>query len=409
MNRELGVNSSRLLARLDELAQFGAMQGGGITRLALSDADRDARDRFVSWLEALGLAVYVDAIGNILGFRPGGEDLAPVLFGSHLDTVRDAGRFDGAYGVLAALEVLETLIEVGLETRRPLAVVAFTNEEGVRFPTDMLGSNVYSGALSLEEAYAVPGFDGLTVGDELRRIGYAGEFPPGALKPYAYVELHIEQGPILDRSSIPIGVVETVTGISWKELTICGAANHAGTTPMDGRRDAGLAAARIITGLRQLTLDLGGDQRATCGMLSLEPGAVNVIPGRAVLTVDLRNGDESTLEEAERRLAGLVAEVAQQEGVTITARKLARVRAVAFNPMVPAAVEAAAADLHLASLRMGSGAGHDAQVMAGLCPAGMVFIPSRDGISHSPHEYSSPEALAAGANVLLRTVMKLAE
>jgi N-carbamoyl-L-amino-acid hydrolase len=405
----LKINTSRLSQRLDELAQKGAQDSGGVSRLALSDADKEGRDLFVAWLHELGLAVHIDRVGNILGLRPGMEALPPVLFGSHLDSVRNGGRYDGAYGVLSALEVLYSLHDHGVQTRRPLGIIAFTNEEGARFVPDMLGSQAYVGDLSVQEAWAATGFDGSNFGQELQHIGYAGEMQPGALHPYAYVELHIEQGPVLEREGLTIGAVERVTGIAWLEATITGAANHAGTTPIALRRDAGLAAAKIIQYLRELTLDLGGDQRATCGVIRFEPEIINVVPGKAVFTIDLRNTDETALKEAEQRLRAYAEELAKQDGVDIDMRLLSYVPPQAFDPRVIETVEGAAQMLGYAHRRMISGAGHDAQIMARKYPVGMIFIPSRGGVSHSPAEYSSPEDLAAGANVLLQTVLELAK
>ncbi|MFZ5908806.1 MAG: Zn-dependent hydrolase [Chloroflexota bacterium] len=409
MTDDLRINPSRLLQRLDELAQKGAQGNGGVSRLALSDADKEGRDLFAAWLHELGLAVNVDKVGNILGLRPGQDDLPPVLFGSHLDSVRNGGRYDGAYGVLSALEVLHTLQDHNVQTRRSLGVIAFTNEEGARFVPDMLGSQAFVGNLSVQEAWAATGFDGSNFGEELQRIGYAGEMQPGAIQPHAYVELHIEQGPVLERERLAIGAVERVTGITWLEATITGAANHAGTTPIALRRDAGLAAAKIIQHLRGLALDLGGDQRATCGVIRFEPEIINVIPGKAVFTVDLRNTDETALKESEQRLRAYAAGLAKQDGVDIDLRLLSYVPPQAFDPRVVETVEEAAQMLGYAHRRMISGAGHDAQIMARKYPVGMIFIPSRGGVSHSPAEYSSPADLAAGANVLLQTVLGLAE
>lgn len=408
MTNDLRINASRLLQRLDELAHAGRQEDGGVSRLALSDADKEARDLFVFWMQDLNLTVHVDQVGNVIGLHPGQEDLPPVMFGSHLDSVRHGGRYDGAYGVLAALEVLSTLHDHQVHTRRPLAAVAFTNEEGARYAPDMLGSSVFVGDLSVEAAWAATGFDGSNFSQELRRIGYAGEMQPGAIQPFAYLELHIEQGPVLEQEGLTIGAVEHVTGITWLEATVIGAANHAGTTPLALRRDAGLAAAKIIQYLRQLALDLGGEQRATCGVLRFEPNVINVIPGRAVFTIDLRNGDESALQEAERRLRAYVADLARQEGVEVEIRLLSYVPPQAFDLRVVEAVEESARRLGYAYKRMPSGAGHDAQIMARKYPAGMIFVPSRGGVSHSPLEYSHPADLEAGANVLLHTVLNLA-
>lgn len=408
MTENLRINSSRLLQRLDRLARKGAQENGGVSRLALSDEDKEGRDLFVKWLQELGLTVHVDKVGNIIGVCPGRKDLPPVLFGSHLDSVRNGGRLDGAYGVMSALEVLNTLHDHNIRTRRPLAVIAFTNEEGARYVPDMLGSLAYVGDLSVEDAWTAKGFDGSIFGEELRRIGYAGEMQPGAIKPYAYVELHIEQGPVLEREKLTIGVVELVTGITWLEVIVNGAANHAGTTPLELRRDAGLAAAKIIQYQRELALDLGGNQRATCGIIRFEPNIINVIPGKAIFTVDLRNTDDAALKEAERRLRVFAADLAKQDGVTIDIRLMVHVPSEKFDRRMVETIEQSAKELSYSNRRMISGAGHDAQIMARKYPTGMIFVPSRGGISHSPAEYSSPEDMEAGANVLLQTVLKLA-
>lgn len=409
MSPLLQINPSRLLQRLEQLAQKGAQENGGVSRLALSDADKEGRDLFVAWLHELGLTVHVDRVGNILGLRPGQEDLPPVLLGSHLDSVRNGGHYDGAYGVLSALEVLNTLQDYSVQTRRPVGTIAFTNEEGARYVPDMLGSLAFVGDLSVEEAWAAKGFDGSLFGEELQRIGYAGEMQPGAIQPHAYVEIHVEQGPVLEQEGLTIGVVEHVAGIDWLEVNIGGAANHAGTTPTELRRDAGLAAAKIIQHLRQIALDLGKNQRATCGLLRFEPEIINVIPGKATLTVDLRNTDETALQEAEQRLRAFSGHLAQEDHVEIEIRPLAYTRPQTFDPHVTDIIACAAQMLGYSHRRMVSGAGHDAQIMARKYPAAMIFIPSHGGVSHSPAEYSSPEDLAAGANVLLHTLLKLAE
>src|SRR6266478_1215910 len=306
-----------LFANLDALARIGAIEGGGCARLALSDEDKAGRNLVVGWMKELGLEVTVDAIGNVVGRRAGREDLSPVMTGSHIDTVRTGGRYDGNYGVLAGLEVVRALNEAGIVTRRPIAVAFFTNEEGARFQPDMMGSLVYAGGIGLNEAYAAADKDGLSVGDELRRIGYLGAAKPGALKPHAFLELHIEQGPILDEEKLRIGVVESVQGISWTEYTVTGVSNHAGTTPMRLRRDAGYIAASVNVFARKLAREMGGHQVATVGALSLRPNLINVVPNRAVFTVDLRNTDEEKLKEAEARVAGHIAEVAQEERVEV--------------------------------------------------------------------------------------------
>ncbi|MBT3246335.1 MAG: Zn-dependent hydrolase [Actinobacteria bacterium] len=403
----LRIDGDRLMRRLVELATIGPIEGGGSSRLALTDEDREGRDLVTTWMRDLGLDVRIDGIGNVVATRPGRTDGPAVMTGSHIDTVRSGGRYDGNLGVLAGLEVIETLIDAGVETEHPIAVAFFTDEEGARFPPDMLGSLVYVGGLGLEEALDIEGIDGSIVGDELDRIGYRGPHPCPGPAPHAFVELHIEQGPVLEAGGHTIGAVTGVQGISWTEFTITGQANHAGTTPMDLRHDAGWAAAAIAVHVRDMATRMGGRQVATVGRLDLAPDLVNVVAGSAVLTVDLRNTDEALLTEAEADLAAFVEGIAEAEGVLIEARTLARFEPVAFNGSVVATVASTAESLGHAVSEMPSGAGHDAQMMARICPTGMVFVPSRDGISHNPAEYTDPVDLAAGVNVLLHTLLRL--
>ncbi len=404
---DLRVDEMRLWQAIETLSACGATADGGVSRLALSDADRAGRDLLCCWLRDMDLQPQVDAVGNILALFPGEQADAPVLMGSHLDSVLNGGRFDGAAGVLAGLEVLRTLQQAGRRTLHPLGLVAFTNEEGARFTTDMLGSQYFCGDLDLDAARAIRGLDGNLVGAELDRIGYSGDLPGGSIRPRAYLELHIEQGPVLDRDRIPIGAVTAITGITWVEVTLQGAANHAGTTPMDSRQDACLAGARIVSALPGLAETIP-DQRITCGMFSLNPAVINVIPGEAVFTVDLRNPDPERLAEAGRQLTALVGQVAAQSRVRAHTRLLGHVAPQVCEPDLVAAIESACRALGCESRRLVSGAGHDAQIMARHFPAAMIFIPSRGGVSHSPLEYSSPEDLARGANVLLRTAVRLA-
>ena len=405
----LGINGGRLRERLAALGQIGATGDGGCARLALTEEDRDGRDLVTTWMRDLGLEVSIDEMGNVIAVRPGREDTAPVMCGSHIDTVATGGVYDGNLGVLAGLEVIETVISAGVTTRRPLAVAFFTDEEGARFAPDMLGSLVYAGGLSVEDAYDVVAADGARFGDELARIGYLGPQPCPGRPPHAYVELHIEQGPVLERHGDEIGAVTGVQGISWQELTVTGQSNHAGTTPMAYRHDAGLAAAQVAVFVRQLARQLGSDQVGTVGRLDLVPDLVNVIAARAHLTVDLRNTDEDVLQEAERALATEVARIAADEGVSVASRRLARFEPVQFDPGIVALVERTARGLGHRVRRMPSGAGHDAQMLARVCPAGMIFVPSAGGISHNPKEFTAPEHLEAGANVLLHTLLHLAE
>lgn len=407
---ELRIDIDRLLGRLAALAEIGAIGGTeGCGRLALTDEDKAGRDLVVTWMRDLGLEVVIDGIGNVIGVLAGATDGPPVMCGSHIDTVATGGRYDGNLGVLAGLEVIETVTSAGIVPDRPLAVGFYTNEEGSRFPPDMLGSLVYVGGLALEEALDIHGFDGERVGEELERIGYAGTGPVPGLVPHAFVELHVEQGPVLEVEGVTIGSVDGVQGISWQEITITGQSNHAGTTPMAMRRDPGFVATSIANFVRTLAVEIGDPQVATVGRLSLVPDLVNVVPASATLTLDLRNTDEEVLQKAEERVADFVASAAAAEGCAVEVRSLARFEPVVFDPEVVDLVEQTAKELGHSVRRMPSGAGHDAQMFARICPTAMIFTPSRDGLSHNPAEYTSPDDLQAGADVLLQVMLALAE
>jgi N-carbamoyl-L-amino-acid hydrolase len=406
---ELRVDGRRLLARLDELAEVGAIPGTrGCSRLALTDADRLGRDLVVTWMSDLGLDVRIDVMGNVVATMPGFDPgLAPVMTGSHIDTVATGGRYDGNLGVLAGLEVVERVLELGLELPRPLAVAFFTDEEGSRFAPDMLGSLAYVGGVPVEAALAVADRDGFTVGAELARIGYQGVAPCPGPAPAAFVELHIEQGPVLDAEDVTIGAVTGVQGISWQELTLSGQSNHAGTTPLALRHDAALAAASVTVAVRRIARELGGHQVGTVGSFVLFPDLVNVVAAQATLTVDLRNTDEAVLRRAEALLESAVAEAAGAEGVGVSWRRLARFEPVPFAEPVIGLVEAVASGLGLSCRRMPSGAGHDAQMLARVCPTGMVFVKSRAGISHNPAEHTEDDDVVAGADVLANVLLRL--
>ncbi len=409
MHHYLQINGQRLIDSLFALGECGALEGGGVCRLAATAEDKAGRDFVVARMKALGLDISVDAIGNVTGVYAGEEALPMVMMGSHIDTVGTGGLYDGNYGVMAGLEVIATLQEAGLRARRPLAVTFFTNEEGVRFQPDMMGSVVFAGEYPLEAALAAKDREGITLDEALWAIGYRGERRPGDMSVDSYVELHIEQGPILDKEGTDIGVVTGVQGISWQELTLTGVSNHAGTTPMSMRHDAGLAAAKIAVFARELALNLGGDQVATVGHISVKPNLINVIPNQVVMSVDLRNTDNAILKLAEQQLADFIATTAQDEGVKITSRSLVRFNPVIFADDIVNAVEDEAKRQGLSARRLPSGAGHDAQFMASVCPAGMIFVPCVDGISHNVNEHSDPKDLIAGANVLLQVVLQRAQ
>ena len=407
MDADLSIDIDRLQRRLAELAAIGAIEGTeGCARLALTDEDKAGRDLVVTWMRDLGLEVTIDGIGNIIAVMPG--EGAPVMCGSHIDTVRTGGRYDGNLGVLAGLEVIETIQTAGITPGRPLAVGVFTDEEGARFAPDMLGSLVYVGGMPLEEALDIEGIDGAIVGDELERIGYDGPAPIPGLVPHAFVELHVEQGPVLEVEGITVGAVESVQGISWTEVEVVGQSNHAGTTPMSLRKDPGFVAAACAQFARELALELGHPQVATVGRIDLHPNLVNVVAAKATFTVDLRNTDESVLQESERRFGEFLRATGDAEGCTVTTRTLARFEPVLFDAGTVDLVESTAASLGYSVKRMPSGAGHDAQMLARVCPTAMIFTPSVNGISHNPAEYTAPEDLLAGSNVLLHTMLALA-
>ena len=404
----LSISIDRLQQRLAELAAIGAIEGTkGCARLALTDEDKAGRDLVVTWMKDLGLDITIDGIGNVIAVMPG--EGAPVMCGSHIDTVRTGGRYDGNLGVLAGLEIIETVQAAGVTLARPLAVGFFTDEEGARFAPDMLGSLVYVGGMALEEALDIEGIDGAFVGAELERIGYDGSAPLPGLVPHAFVELHVEQGPVLEIEGITVGAVESVQGISWTEVVVTGQSNHAGTTPMHLRHDPGFVAAACANFARELALDIGHPHVATVGRIELHPNLVNVVAASATFTVDLRNTDEQKLQESEQRFMEFLTATADAEGCTVETRTLARFEPVIFDETVVDLVEQTATSLGHSVKRMPSGAGHDAQMLARVCPTAMVFTPSVDGISHNPAEYTSPEDLEAGTNVLLHTMLALAE
>jgi beta-ureidopropionase / N-carbamoyl-L-amino-acid hydrolase len=410
----LRINGDRLLQRIRQLGELGAIFGPngepGSARLALTDDDRVGRDLVVTWMRDLGLDVRIDTIGNVIATRAGTDPSArAVMTGSHIDTVKTGGLYDGNLGVLAGLEVIETLDQAGITTTHPISVGFFTNEEGARFNPDMMGSLVYCGGMSAEEAYDVVGIDGARVGDELARIGYLGPTPCPGETPHAFVELHVEQGPVLEAEGIRFGAVTGVQGISWQELTITGQSNHAGTTPMSLRHDAGYAAARVATFVRELATEIGHPHVGTVGFIKLHPNLVNVVAAEAVMTVDLRNTDEAVLQLSEQRLEVFLRELEKSEGVSITSRVLARFEPVAFDERVIDLVYDVTTELGHSVKRMPSGAGHDAQMLARMCPTAMIFTPSIKGISHNPAEHTDPSDLIEGANILLQTMLRLSE
>lgn len=403
------INRERLLGDIESLAAVNRLSDGSCCRLALTDADKQGRDLVVSWLRAAKLEVHIDEIGNVFGIRAGTTTDAPIMTGSHIDTVATGGRYDGAYGVLAGLEAMRALNEAGVVTRRPLVLAIFTNEEGVRFQPDMMGSLAFVGDLSIEQVLTAVAPDGKVLGEELARIGYAGSMRCGKLRPHAFVEVHIEQGPILHQAGELLGAVENLQGISWQEIIIRGISNHAGTTPLHLRHDAAYCASCVTVFVRELARRMGGSQVGTVGSVRLVPNLINVIAREACLTVDLRNTNDALLEAAEKELATSLQDIARVEGVQCDVRRLARTPSVQFDARIVELIENVASQLgHQGIRRMTSGAGHDAQMLARICPTAMIFVPSIDGISHNPREYTEPDHLVLGANVLLHVLARLA-
>ena len=412
---KLEIDGDRLWESLQALGRVGAYRDErtgliGVNRLALTDADGEGRKLVKRWFEESGLDVRVDRIGNCIGRRRGRTDAARVRSGSHIDSVPTAGIFDGCLGVLGALECVRTLDARGIETERPIEIAFFTDEEGARFGTDMLGSAVAVGRIALEEALALRDRRGISVGDELDRLGFRGTANERLAPPHAYVECHIEQGPILRAAEQDLGVVTGVQAISWQDVTFVGKSAHAGTTPMNLRRDAGLAAARLNLKMHEMAVSgRYGEMRATMGAIDPAPNMVNIVPGRARVTVDLRNPDDAQMAAAERDLAQFLRSLEAEMGVTAEARRTAKTPRIHFAADVQAAI---ARHIEAAGLRFQhiiSGAGHDAQELASLCPTAMVFVPGEyDGISHNPREYSTPAQCKNGVDILLRTLVDLA-
>ncbi|WP_066909115.1 M20 family metallo-hydrolase [Millisia brevis] len=414
----LTIDGDRLWASLMELATIGAYRDAetgliGVDRQSLTDADAAGRRLLVRWMREAGLEVTVDEMGTIFGRREGSDPtLAPVLAGSHIDSVGTAGAFDGCLGVLGALEVVRSLDDRGITTRRPLVIVAWTEEEGVRFGTDMLGSAVAAGRIALADALDLTDVEGHRFGDELARIGFDGSRPVRLTPPHAYLECHIEQGPVLLRGGHAVGIVTGVQAISWQKVTLHGRAAHAGTTPTELRIDAGLAAAQIVVKVREM-VDSGryGRLRATVGRINTFPGLPSVVPDRAELTVDLRNPDGDRMAAAEKDLAEFLETLPQwQPGLRVVTERMAKTHPVPFDPRIRDLVADVATDLGHEPLALMSGAGHDAQEMAPITPTGMVFVRGQyDGISHNPREYSTPEDCAAGITVLANALLRLTE
>ncbi|MCR4471514.1 MULTISPECIES: Zn-dependent hydrolase [unclassified Burkholderia] len=403
------VDGRRLWDSLMEVAKIGATPKGGVCRLALTDLDKAGRDLIVGWAKAAGCAVTVDTMGNVFMRRAGRvADAAPVVTGSHADSQPTGGRFDGIYGVLGGLEVIRTLNDRGIETEHPVEVVIWTNEEGSRFAPAMVASGVFAGVFTLEYGLSRKDVDGKTIGEELARIGYAGDVPCGGRKLHAAFELHIEQGPILEAECKTIGVVTDAQGQRWYEITFTGQEAHAGPTPMPRRRDALLGASRVVDLVNRIGLDHAPFGCATVGMMQVHPNSRNVIPGRVFFTVDFRHPDDAVLAKMDAALRDGVARIAGEIGLETELEQIFYYEPVAFDPACVAAVRDAAERFGYSHRDIVSGAGHDACYLAQVAPTSMVFVPCVDGISHNEIEDATPAWIEAGANVLLHAMLSRA-
>lgn len=406
MNNLARVNGERLWGSLMEMAQIGATEKGGVSRLALTDEDRRGRDMFVHWFEAAGCSIRVDAMGNIFARRAGRHDhLAPVITGSHGDSQPFGGKYDGIYGVLAGVEVLRSLNDLGIETYRPIEVVNWTNEEGSRFAPAMISSGVYAGVFDLEYGLSREDKSGVTIGQALQEIGYAGPHPVGGQAIHAAFELHIEQGPILEAQNITIGVVTGAQGQRWYEVELTGRSAHAGTTPMDHRLDALLGFARVVEAVNGLGLEQGAEGRATVGMANIFPNSRNVVPGRVFFSVEFRHPDEAVLARQDQQLRDAVAQIAEGIGLQHSVKQIFQYAPIAFDADCVEVVRASAEALGYSHRPMISGAGHDACYLNKVAPTAMIFVPCMDGLSHNEAEEISQEWSTAGADVLLQAIL----
>ncbi len=406
----LRINSERLWDSLMEMAKIGPGVKGGNNRLTLTDFDREGRNLFISWCERAGATVTVDTMGNIFARRAGTDPLLPpVMVGSHLDTQPTGGKYDGVLGVLGGLELLRSLNDLGIRTRHPIEVVDWTNEEGSRFAPAMIASGVFAGVYSQDLAYGLKDAAGLAFGDELKRIGFVGREPVGKHPAKAYFELHIEQGPILELENCDVGVVTHGQGQRWYELTLTGFESHAGTTPMNRRRDAMLGAARVVEAVNAIALRHAPYGVGTVGVVKPYPGSRNVIPGEVFLTIDFRHPTADALVDMDASIRAKITEICTAIGLAADVKEVFNYAPVAFDPACVAKVREAAVRLGYRHRDMVSGAGHDACYIARVAPTAMVFCPCVDGISHNEVEEIYPHWAAAGTNVLFHAVVDTAE
>lgn len=404
--QNLAIDAARLWATLQETAAFGARADGGICRLTLTAEDKQVRDWFKDAVEALGCTLTIDDLGNMFARRPGRHNhLPPVAFGSHLDTQPTGGKFDGVLGVLAGLEVLRTLEAAGYVTQAPLELINWTNEEGARFSPAMMASGVFGGAIPKDVVLAKRDRDGVSFEAALTGIGYKGEEPAGGHPLGAFLELHIEQGPVLEAEATPIGIVSGVQAGRWFDITFTGETGHTGATPMHLRKNALLCAARLTLAIDTIAQDHRPDAVATVGQLDVTPNSRNVIPGSVFLTADLRHPSDATLDLMEAAFRAAVTRISRDSGLEATITQVWHSPAVHFAPELVACVEAGARQAGFKARRIVSGAGHDSCYVSRVAPAAMIFVPCAGGISHNVNEFASREDCAAGAQVLLNAVL----
>tara|TARA_B100001123_G_C15196469_1_gene981545 strand:- start:133 stop:1389 length:1257 start_codon:yes stop_codon:yes gene_type:complete len=405
----ISINEKRLWNSLMQMAEIGKTELGGVNRQALTDLDKKGRKLFETWAKEAKLQITIDNMGNIFARRDGkNNNLPPIMTGSHLDSQPTGGKFDGPLGVLSGLEVVRSLNDANYTTDAPIEIVVWTNEEGCRFAPSMTGSGVFSGAHDIKDIHQIQDTKGISLIDELKRIEYFGNISCKPRPIGAFIETHIEQGPILEEQECVIGIVTGAQGQKWYEVNIKGQESHAGTTPMQKRKDALLAGAKIVTSVNEITKSCAPDGRGTCGVLDVFPASRNVIPGKVFLTIDIRHPEASELNKMESLLKKSIQEITINYGVEISVNRILDFNPVPFNQKIFSTIKKNADQLGLQNLDIVSGAGHDAVNIQKIAPSGMIFIPCKDGISHNEAEHAESKHVAAGANVLLQTIIELA-
>ena len=402
------INGDRLWKRLMDMAQIGKTPKGGVCRVALTDEDKAGRDLFIQWCKAAGCTIDIDQIGNIFARKEGkNKHLPPIMIGSHLDSQPTGGKFDGVYGVLAGLEILETLNDEGIQLDHPIEIVNWTNEEGARFAPATVASGVFAGIFSLDYAYSRTDKNGITLGDELKRIGYQGATKVGNRNYAASFEIHIEQGPILEAEAKQIGIVTGVQGIRWYDLDIYGKETHAGPSPMSYRIDPVKAAIPILDQIYQLSEKYIPETKITVGYLDTSPGVKNTVPGKLTISLDIRNPDQQVLNYVDNDLKKILTETTFHPEIKTDLKEIWYAPPIQFAPNCINAVKKAAEKLNIPALEMVSGAGHDSAYISKVTPTSMIFIPCKDGLSHNELESAKKEDVEAGGNVLLHAVLEM--